>query len=328
MKKSKILAPALALTIFSTAAAVTGTVAWYFAQRAVSVQSTVTSFNPEAGLKVTVAAGVGTTAVTGYEESTNANSPAQITHELIRDGSVDLANQKAYGAVKNRAGNQIISFKEIDAVAHEGDLLAGTNAEDKDFYYATKCTATFELTKKNTGVEYALFYDNSLLKVDADHPSTIQESLRVGFVIGSGTSMKYFVVAPYRDEAPAEGIKYVKNTDKDQARGDYDASGKVLYGYKTTITDNSGTYSAATSGTPVNNLTDGATPTPAALEGSVTEARANEILGFMGKIKNAETITATVYTWFEGEDPHSASEYVDNKQTQTTLGFSLLEIEA
>ena len=319
MKKSKILAPALALTIFSTAAAVTGTVAWYFAQRAVSVKATVTSFNPEAGLKVTLTQGVGTTVET--ETSTNPSAPATVVHELIRDGSVDLANQKAYGAIKNRQGDQIIEFKEIDAVNHEDELLAGKNADDEDYYYATKYTAKFELTQKKSGTQYALFYDNSMLG-HGTQASLIQESLRIGIVMDSD----YFVIAPFRNAAPTGGLKYVNSTNKSAAKGDYGE--KVIYGYQTTITQSGDpvTYTVETSTTaPAENLVD---ENGDELEGTIPEARLTLTKGYMGKIKNDEEIEITVYTWFEGEDPHSDSKYVDDKAIETTLGFTLLEVEA
>ena len=150
MKKSKILAPALALTIFSTAAAVTGTVAWYFAQRAVSIKSTVTSFNPEAGLQVKLTAGVGTKEITSATGTGVADaSAAQIAHELIRDGSVDLASETVYAGIRNRQGNALTEFSAIDGTsATKNDLLAGVTAGEKEYYFATKFTAEFELTKK------------------------------------------------------------------------------------------------------------------------------------------------------------------------------------
>ena len=318
MKKSRLLAPALALTIFSTAAAVTGTVAWYFAQRSVSVKTTVTSFNPEAGLKVTLTEGVGTNI--GTASSTNTNAPATVAHELIRDGSVDLANEKAYGAIKNRKGDQIIEFKEIDAKNNEDELLAGTNAQDKEYYYATKYSAKFELTQKNSGTQYALFYDNSLLG-KGSQSSLIQESLRIGIVLEND----YFVIAPFRSAAPADGLKYVVNTDPAEDRAVY--GDKVIYGFETTITEsgNPATYSITTGTTKAENLVDESNQP---LDGTIPEARLTLTKGYMGKIKNAEEINVTVYTWFEGEDPHSDSKYVDDKAIETTLGFTLLEVEA
>lgn len=338
MKKSKILVPALAVLTFSTAAAVTGTVAWYFAQRAVSVKATVTSFNPEAGLKVTLTAGVGNTVPTGKSVSGNTATPAEIVHDLIRDGSVDLATENVYAGIRNRKGDQLTGFEEIAKADHATKLKAGSTADatPKDYYYATKYTAKFELTKKDSDVKYALYYDNSLLEVGSG-TSTIQEALRIGFVMSDGS---YFVVAPYRngvahlDDDPlttdvnesetAVGIQYVKNTSFAAARGDYDADGKVIYGYTTTITEpTTGTYAAAVSGTPVENLVDGEN------QPLITVPQThNNIKGFMGDIEKNQEITVTVYTWFEGEDPHSKAEYVDDDPLETSLGFSILEIDA
>ena len=46
----------------------------------------------------------------------------------------------------------------------------------------------------------------------------------------------------------------------------------------------------------------------------------------MGLIKDDETITATVYTWFEGEDPANLAKHVDDRATATSLGFQILEV--
>ncbi len=50
MKKSKIIVPALGIMCLSTAAAVTGTVAWFTAARVKSFSmSGITAVNPESG---------------------------------------------------------------------------------------------------------------------------------------------------------------------------------------------------------------------------------------------------------------------------------------
>lgn len=341
MKKSKILAPALAVLTFSTAAAVTGTVAWYFAQRAVSVKATVTSFNPEAGLKVTLTAGVGTKQVnkavgTGVEAPTNA----EITHELIRDGSMDLASETVYAGIRNRQGNALTGFTAIDAANEAAKLEAGTNGAGDKYFYATKFTAEFELTVKDAGTQYALYYDNSLLSVTGN--SGVQESLRVGIK----TDDAWFVVAPFRSQAAlistddpdtdevepdVRGMKYVKGEALDSTRGDYDAEEKILYGFPTTITEddpdttaNEYAVSVDTSSPAAENLLNGSTP----LDGEVAEDAADGILGYMGLIKDAETITATVYTWFEGEDPANLAKHVDDQAVSTSLGFQILEVKS
>ena len=61
MKKSKVLIPALGVLILSTAASVTGTVAWFTASR--TYNTTIGDFavvKTNADLKCTLAAGLGT----------------------------------------------------------------------------------------------------------------------------------------------------------------------------------------------------------------------------------------------------------------------------
>lgn len=345
MKKSKILAPALAVLTFSTAAAVTGTVAWYFAQRAVSIKATVTSFNPEAGLKVTLTEGVGTKQInkaegTGVESPTNAD----IVHELIRDGSMDLSSETVYAGIRNRQGNALTEFKAIDAVSEEAKLKAGQTGEatPRDYYYATKFSAEFELTVKDSGTQYALYYDNSLLSVTGN--SGVQESLRIGVVVTSGDADgEYFVVAPFRSEAPTNvdnpatttvdesanpGLLYVQSETLSEARGVY--GDKAFYGFPTTIVeDNPDTVAnefevtVDTSSPAAENLVDSSSDP---LDGEVDAADADSIPGYMGLIKQNETITVTVYTWFEGEDPANLAKHVDDQAVSAALGFQILEV--
>lgn len=247
MKKSKILAVALSALTFSTAAAVTGTVAWYFAQRTVSVSmENITSFNPESGLKVSLTKGIGTTV--GHASTTSASTPATVSHGLIRDGSVDLLGKKAYATILNNKGDGILSYRELNIDA-ENDMKGGYKKDgestQKAYYYATSYTATFELSNKESGKTFAVYYDNSQLSVEG--ASFVQESLRIGFIFDKGTADtqddSFFVIAPFRQE---NGGEYIKSTNVNADHGDYESMGplvedhtnRVIYGYKTEYVKN------------------------------------------------------------------------------------------
>lgn len=354
MKKTRILAPAFAVIALGTAAAVTGTVAWYFAQSKVTINSSaVTSINPEPGLKVTLTAGTGT--VVGNAVSTSANTPATVSHELMRDASVDVNNGKFYVANLARSSTPeapvIESYREIAADKLKdgthpvmvvdpdtGDpVLDGEGNptyEDKDFYFATMYKAKFELSKK-TGKNYALYYDNAALQVTSG--SSIQESLRIGVRItdpaNGNALLRYFVIAPFRD---ANAADYVKGTDKTTGVGQYDAD-HLLYGYKTTLTAQTTagvtTYTAAVSGEVKTKNLD---PEGHVLGTTVAEADKDSYVGYMGDLFDREqsdpaytgTVEATVYTWFEGSDEHSRTTYLDEKAVETSLSFTIAEILA
>ena len=238
MKKSKILAVALSALTFSTAAAVTGTVAWYFAQRTVSVSmSSITSFNPESGLKVTLAKKIGTTL--GTASSSSASAPATVTHGKIRDGSVDLETPLAYKTRLSNNGQSVLGYEPLDldsADEMHGKSKGEGESTAVDFYYATSYEAKFELTRKVAGSKFAVYYDNAQLKVEGS--SLVQESLRIGFRFDAGTNSdtddNFFVIAPFRN---ANGGKFVNGTTLNN-EGDYENIGspaekRILYGYET-----------------------------------------------------------------------------------------------
>ena len=312
MKKSRIIAPALAVLTLSTAAAVTGTVAWYFAQSKVAISSSaVTSFNPEPGLKVTLTAGTGTTV--GTASTTNTTQPATVTHELMRDASVDMVNGKVYGANGTRSTigtPEILSYRDVTANLKDGTWNDG--GTEKDYYFATTYSAKFELSKK-MGKNYALYYDNIALQVTGG--SAVQESLRIGFKAGSN----YFVIAPFRQ---SNGGAYVNGTNKTDV-ADYGT--KVLYGVQSTVTqsgndtDGNPIYNVATgSGVQTNNL-DG-------LGSTIADASKASYVGYLGDLNDDDTITASVYTWFEGSDASSLAARVDNVAVATALTFTIAEI--
>lgn len=279
MKKSRILAPALAVLTFSTAAAVTGTVAWYFSSRTAAIQaSAITSYNPEAGLKVTLTAGEGTTI--GTASSTIDSTPATVTHDLMRDGSVDVPAGKAYIAVLDRQGN-VSSYRQVD------DLKDGTNTAGKDYYFATTYTAKFELNNQTSGKAYALYYDHSKLATTGD--SDVGPSLRIALKFSASN---YLVIAPFDED----GTKtYV--------------SGGSLGSFSDDV------FFAATDGA---NLTG--------LDNSVADGNKDSFKGYIGDLQGSGSLTATVYTWFEGSDPSSLAENVDDEPLSSKLSFTLAEI--
>ena len=161
MKKSRIILPALGVLILSSAAAVTGTVAWFTASRIASISaSAITAYNPESGLKVTLA-NVNSAALDGASIGTAVgagDTAATVTHSNIRDGSVDLANGRVYGSNLGEDGelDGTTPYKLIrDGDTGTADLKAGT-AGSTDYYYANVYKATFALDADKAGNSYAL----------------------------------------------------------------------------------------------------------------------------------------------------------------------------
>ena len=89
MKKNKIIIPAMAMILFSTAASISGTVAWFTANRV--FQTTVGNFSvveTEGSLDCTMGASIGT-ALSGENIIVDSNN-------VLTHGSVDIASGKAY----------------------------------------------------------------------------------------------------------------------------------------------------------------------------------------------------------------------------------------
>ena len=220
MKKSKIIVPALGILAFSTAAAVTGTVAWFTANRTVTINNTaITAFNPEAGLKVTVSAAKGATISTAVG---TGDTPAVVSHKLLRDASIDFASAttpKVYRSILNDAG-EVGSYGDVSTAALAG-TAAGKNASNVDYFWCSSYTATFQLEQNVSSTTYTLSYDNSKLDADElDSVKDIKEALRIGIYV---SKTKFLVVAPFKT---AGDVNYVNGTTLDDDENVY--SGALL----------------------------------------------------------------------------------------------------
>ena len=170
------------------------------------------------------------------------------------------------------------------------ELKDGTNTESKDYYFATTYTAKFELNNATSGKTYALYYDNS--KLTASGEAGVKESLRIGFKFGSD----FFVVAPFRTQL-AKAQDYIK-AGATPAVAQY-ADAKLFLSGETNLTG---------------------------LNNSVEDADKATFEGYMGTLTGTGDITATVYTWFEGNDEKSDAELVDDKALTAKFNFTLAEV--
>ena len=204
MKKSKIIVPALLILTLSTAAAVTGTVAWFTGSRLVTISaSAITAFDPEAGLKVTLAdvAHTSTTTAEGH-----ADTPAAITIGALRDGSVDLTSASTatvYKANLNAEGNGVASFATVASPYDAQTVKIGGN--DVTLGYAAAYTATFALDKTTSSASYNLFYDHTKMVATNTNSLAIAPGLRIGIK----TTLDFVVIAPFKASGD---LQYVSGT--------------------------------------------------------------------------------------------------------------------
>ena len=206
MKKSKIIVPALLILTLSTAAAVTGTVAWFTGSRLVTISaSSITAFDPEEGLKVTLAAGAHTSVTTAVGQSSTA---AAVTIGGLRDASVDMttATPTVYKAVLNAEGTAPASFAAVSSPYNAQTIKV--NNVDTQLGYAATYTATFALTEGASNQNYNLIYDHTKMVAT----NTGSQAIAPGLRIGIKTSSAYVVIAPFKASGDLE---YVSGTTTD-----------------------------------------------------------------------------------------------------------------
>lgn len=264
MKKSKIILPAVALLTISTVAAASSTVAWFTANRTVKVNtSTVSVYNPESDLKVTLGG------IEAAGTSVNADGITVNMPKYMRDGSVDAATGKVYkqdvvtGTYEALADNTY--YTDTALTGKEGET------EPQKIYRATSWTMTFSM-EGAAADEYAVLLnvkESTFTKTETH--GTISKSFRIAFAINGEVSA---VLAPFADKDVE--LKYVNKVNTPD--GDYKEK---------RITATEKAIEAAEISTKVN-LT--------AANGYIgTIAKSTDAA-------TASKLVVTCYAWFEGED--------------------------
>ncbi|MBQ7244105.1 MAG: hypothetical protein IJS52_07885 [Bacilli bacterium] len=119
MKKSKVLIPAMALLLFSTAASITGTVAWFTANRTFAMTAgEFAVINTKNNLACVLAGGVGTEATT--------TSITTKTNYILTDASFDHTETTHNIVIPNEDGDKIARIVAL-ANADEGSENSGNH---------------------------------------------------------------------------------------------------------------------------------------------------------------------------------------------------------
>lgn len=264
MKKSKIILPAVALLTISTVAAASSTVAWFTANRTVKVNtSTVSVYNPESDLKVTLGG------IEAAGTSVNAGGNTVNMPKYMRDGSVDAATGTVY--------KQDVVTKTYEALAkgtyYTDTALTGKEGETEPqkIYRATSWTMTFSM-EGAAADDYAVLLnveDSTFTKTETN--GTISKSFRIAFAINGEVSA---VLAPFAEKDVA--LKYVNKADTPD--GDYKE--KRITATKKAIKD-------AEISTKVDLKAENG------YIGTIAKSTATA---------EASKLVVTCYAWFEGED--------------------------
>ena len=285
MKKSKIIIPALALIAFSTAASITGTVAWFTSSR--TADFTAGSYevvSTTVGLKYRITAGIGT----AVDAEADNNNVSVASGNKLSDGSFDHVNSKIF--TPNTDGTGLADNNGIAlASANPTNMLRGNNV-----YTAFTWSITFSLEFKETGNDMALYLDNtaghSAFSTAADFDA--QTGFRMAFV-GSGSA----ATRVWADMQTAAKSTHVNGTSTSTADSTFDSG--ISYVSPALID------SAYNTALPADSTTTGITASAAA-------ARADYLGTFAFSANTTQTLTYTVVCWYEGTD--------ENVVTGSTLG--------
>ena len=287
MKKSKIIVPALGILAFSTAAAVTGTVAWFTANRLATVKNDqITVVNPEEGLILYKVVKVANTKVTGVNGSGVPDTPnlASVTHAndgtnqgVLRDASVDLSGSTvaAYKSILNESTGVRTGFEALDALTDKDTK----KFDGKDIYYLTAFTASFKVNRVDTAHDASLFLDVANSTITEPNYATAgkaSKALRFGFK----TADQWFVWAPLTED---DTVKYVHKDGENAPAETALTTGQFVKGTTTT-----------------SSLDDSSGP--------MAKATATAYPEYLGILKDDADLDVTIYTWFEGSDSNCVNE--------------------
>jgi hypothetical protein len=287
-KKSKIIVPALALITATTAASVTGTVAWFTATRAVTVTaSNFVATKLESKLDVECKSGVGTT---GSAKTVTVDG--SLTH-----GSYD-AKSKAEGSlyvakINDTDTTVIDEYKDLGTVTDAVKQTATTTSNkwlarlsgSNKTWYGVSWTMSFTLEDETSGqTDYVCFDPND---------SKFEDS-----------SKKTTTTAP--------GIRIALMT----------STQCIVLGNDATVTHTNGTTSSSTGyfGTEYIDLSKGTTVTKET-DDSTTLTTSKYNLGIVTK---DIALDVTCVAWYEGSDSYVADTYTASG-TETTIDMSSIK---
>lgn len=290
MKKSKIIIPALGMLILSTAASVTGTVAWFTTVS--SATANITSFAVRklgGDLSYVVAAGTGTKKVDSTDTSSitlDGDNPA------LCDASFNHTTKHPW-----KANSSATAFTEIttENVANWG-VTSITPAQVT--YYAVSWSYTFTYTFGGDTTAVNLYLDSQASTATSTKNSDAADG-------HSEQTYKGFRIA-FINEAASRKVVWAKNQAAANCKF-IDADTTVAYsGDPATPTyTNNGTYSNVNSSTAAGDLLDSTGLAPLG-ESDAGVATRTDYLGQFTAAAN--TITIKCVAWFEGTDPNVINE--------------------
>lgn len=312
MKKTRIIIPALAMIAFSVAASITGTVAWFTANRTVTINAgTYAVVKTSSDLSCTVAQGIGT-------QATNSGTTHGVSVQgKLTDGSFDHAGEHNYIYAPNLNGNKVASEYAL-ATATAANLTRGTTTSSETIYTAVTWDVTFTVQFGSASGDIGLFLDLSTSQFAAG-TGTVREGVdqdtskgfRMGF-IPTGTNATSGVAHVFADLQTAANCKYI---------GGEPAVGATLADAATAYSDETTLISSEDSGT---------------LADEYSASDALDMNNYFGKFvyaaNTAVNLQFKVVCWFEGTDPNIVNGDADHitvfRDVTATLNFTAVNLTA
>ena len=301
LKKSKIIVPALALITATTAASVTGTVAWFTATRAVTVTASTFETRAEnSSLSVTTTANAdaGTASVTGNTKAISvvdnlthgsynaAKNNTGILYSPVIEDDASVTGYNALGTVANHT-----ETASDGTTATKNKWLAFTDSSSKKVWYGVSWTMTFSQDEDPNGYKNYLLFNpitSEIKESDSSTPTTENQTLP-GFRVAFMTATKCIVVG---GDSAQKHVTGTTSSDTSEKWSD----GTVYTTFKATNITKAADYSTTLSSDTMN----------------------------LGEIDSKDGLVVTAVAWFEGED----TTYITTKLSDGTTDRIMSKVEA
>lgn len=203
-KKSAVVIPALARIAVTAAASVSGTVAWFTANRAVSVSgNNFVAAKLDSSLDVVLTGRVGTQATQG-SKGINMNANDKLTHGSYHAKAITKTDEgHLYVANLTDGGDDILNYTDYgpESTARTTTPTSGKNkwcarySENGNTWYGVSWQRKFTLTQNvDNRNSYLLFDVNGSSFTDTDQNNQGKQTTLSGFRIAFRTDVKFLVV--------------------------------------------------------------------------------------------------------------------------------------
>ena len=303
MKKSRIIIPALAMIAFSMAASVTGAVAWFTAQRNVTVNAgTYAVIKTTSDLSVAVTGGVGTS------DNSSGTTHAVKVNGKLTDGSFDHVGEKIY--TPNESGTSVAAQPKGEialADASESLLKRGSDGTN-NIYTAVTFDLTFTITFGGSNADVALFLDNTADKTafTTSGTATTAKGFRMAFVPLAVNDVKNGNARVLADLQTNANCKHVNSSTKATLGGNaYVSPALIDSEYTTALPESADTLANY-------------------------QLRQDYLGYFKNSLKDETTnqvsIAFRVVCWYEGTDPEITNNATNFQSVTATLCFEAKDI--